>query len=106
MNRHTFDDVVLSTQTLGNLWIQEGYKCKCSEWLGYEYICDFTILGEILAQIFGLHVLSASTHKHLAWHLLNLALLYSRQITNIISSTISVVHYRNNIIKIMLLHTG
>jgi hypothetical protein len=92
--------VILSTQTLGNLWIQEGYKCKCSEWLGYEYICDFTILGEILAQVFRLHVLSASTHKHLAWHLLNLALLYRRQIIKIISYMTTANNYKKQIIKI------
>ncbi len=60
---------------LSNFWIKEGDEREGPEGFGDEDVGDLAKLGKVVAEVVRGHVLRAAAHKHLARHLLDLALL-------------------------------
>lgn len=66
MDAGATDDVVLSTEGLGHVWVYKGDEGKGPERLGDEHVRHFPKLGEIVSQVVRAQVLRAPPHKHLA----------------------------------------
>ena len=75
-----FDNMVLTTQTLCNLWFWESYESKGAEWLWDEHINHIPELIEVCLQVISCDILCTPCYEDFSTHNLLCSFLFKSKI--------------------------